>query len=138
MEVTLEQIPSLAQRLLARLKPGSVVGLTGELGAGKTTLVRAMADALGVTEPVTSPTFTIMNVYGARGAIKRLAHVDYYRLEKQDFASTGIAEELSAKDTLTIIEWPEKMGDPFPQNAMNVHLEITGPTTRRVTIDPPL
>ena len=138
MKVTLSDIPVFAQQLLRKLQAGDVVGLEGELGAGKTTLVQAVAAAMGVSETVTSPTFTMMNIYQTEHAISRLVHIDLYRLQTSHLALTGILEEMRANDTLTFIEWPENMGKNFPNDAIRIRMEVTGLEERRVTMRPPL
>lgn len=93
------------------LKGGEVVLLTGELGAGKTVFVKAVAAELGVLRTVTSPTFVLMQTYStANKKIKNLCHVDAYRIDSfQDFQSAGLDEYLYRKDTVCFIEWGEKI-----------------------------
>src|SRR3954468_16902760 len=106
-----QETEALAARLAAQLRAGDVVSVTGELGAGKTTFVRGAARALGVTGPVSSPTFTIGHRYDAPVPV---AHLDLYRL-------AGIApEEWGDLDpyfdgTVTFVEWPEHGGDWLPK-----------------------
>jgi tRNA threonylcarbamoyladenosine biosynthesis protein TsaE len=94
--------------LAAALAPGDVVLVSGELGAGKTTFVRGAARALGVSEPVTSPTFVVGHLYeGARG---RVAHLDLYRLAGLDDEDPGLLDPYFAPDLVTFVEWPERDG----------------------------
>ena len=94
--------------LAAALAPGDVVLVSGELGAGKTTFVRGAARALGVTEPVTSPTFVVGHLYeGARG---RVAHLDLYRLAGLDDEDPGLLDPYFGPDLVTFVEWPERAG----------------------------
>jgi tRNA threonylcarbamoyladenosine biosynthesis protein TsaE len=90
----------------ATLRPGVVVGLSGELGAGKTTLVRAIAAGLGVKESVTSPTFALVHRYDGRVPVW---HVDAYRLKADDEARDLGLEE--AGEAIVLIEWPERLRD---------------------------
>src|SRR5688572_10893341 len=90
----------LGAELAAALRPGDVVLVSGELGSGKTTFVRGAARALGVTDPVTSPTFTIGQIY--RGPVE-VAHLDLYRLQAID---PSILEDYVTPDRITFIEWP--------------------------------
>ncbi len=96
-----------------RPPPPAVVAIAGELGAGKTTLVRAIARGLGVTEPVTSPTFALVHRYeGAAGAVY---HVDAYRLRRPaDAADLGLDDMVAEPDAVVLIEWPERLGSAMP------------------------
>ena len=95
---------AVGERLAADLAPGDVVLVSGELGAGKTTLIRGACRALGVSEPVTSPTFTIGHRYGGRVPV---AHLDLYRLEGLEPRTRRCWRTTSAIDTITLIEWPQ-------------------------------
>lgn len=94
--------------LAAGLRPGDVVLVRGELGAGKTTFVRGAARALGVSEPVTSPTFVVGHLYDAPAA--RIAHLDLYRLAGLDDEDPGLLDPYFGSDTITFVEWPERAG----------------------------
>jgi tRNA threonylcarbamoyladenosine biosynthesis protein TsaE len=92
--------------LAAELRPGDVVLVSGELGAGKTTFVRGALRALGVTEEVTSPTFVVGVLYdGERGP---LAHLDLYRLAGLADEDPGLLDPYFGQDTVTFVEWPER------------------------------
>ncbi len=104
-----EETEAAGAQLAATLAPGSVVLVSGDLGAGKTTFVRGALRALGVTEPVTSPTFVVGLLYdGARGPI---AHLDLYRLSGLDDEDPGLLDPYFGPDTVTFVEWPEQAGD---------------------------
>jgi len=116
---------------------GLVIGLSGDLGAGKTQLVKGLARGLGVTGPVHSPTFTLVNEYG--GGRLRLFHLDLYRLEtRRQMASAGL-EEFLQPDGVTVIEWAEKMEDGGWKmedgKVKKVKIEIIGETERRIVYD---
>jgi len=96
---------ALAARLATRLRPGDVVLVSGELGAGKTTFVRGAARALGVTEPVTSPTFVVGHLYDAG-----VAHLDLYRLAGLDDEDPGLLDPYFGPELITFVEWPERHG----------------------------
>ena len=98
------QMSAWGREFARSLKPGDVVGFTGELGAGKTTLVRAIAAGLGVTESVTSPTFALVHRYEGRVPVW---HVDAYRLKQWDEARDLGLED--AGDAVVLIEWPERL-----------------------------
>jgi len=107
-----------------RPPPSLAVGIAGELGAGKTTLVRAIARGLGVDEPVTSPTFALVHRYAGRGAT--VYHVDAYRLKPSDqVADLGIDEALAERDSVVLIEWPERLGAALPRLAHRIRLSYT-------------
>ncbi len=104
-----------------RPPPSLAVGIAGELGAGKTTLVRAIARGLGVVEPVTSPTFALVHRYDGAGAT--VYHVDGYRLKRpEEVVDLGLDDALAERDTVVLIEWPERLGDALPPLAHRIHL----------------
>lgn len=130
---SVEETLALGERLAALLPAGTVVALSGDLGAGKTALTKGVARGLGVSDTVTSPTFALVNEHAARDG-RRLYHVDLYRLDRpQQAVDIGIEEEL-APDGWTIIEWAEKLGDVLPVNAVRIDIEITGENERRITV----
>ena len=102
----------------------------GELGAGKTTLVRGACRALGVTDLVTSPTFTIGTRYRGRVPV---AHVDLYRLEDLSAEEPGLLDDYLAADTIAFIEWPEA-GAGLPEPDFTVAIEHAGADRRRITV----
>jgi len=120
-------------RLASRLRPGSVIALSGGLGAGKTCLVKGIARALGVSENITSPTYTIINEYlinARQDAGHSLFHIDAYRLNgDEDFDSTG-AGGCFSEGGITIIEWSERIPGSIPVDAVRIEIEISGPQSR--------
>jgi tRNA threonylcarbamoyladenosine biosynthesis protein TsaE len=103
-----EETERAGAALAAGLAPGDVVLVSGELGAGKTTFVRGAARALGVTEPVTSPTFVVGHLYAAPEL--RVAHLDLYRLGGLDDEDPGLLDPYFGSDLVTFVEWPERAG----------------------------
>lgn len=101
------------RKLARKLKGGDVLCLYGELGAGKTTLVKGIAEGLGIKKTIKSPTFTLMNVYEVRSQkpiANSLVHIDTYRLKsEEDLYEIGAEDYIGAPDTVTVIEWPEKI-----------------------------
>lgn len=95
----------VAAELAAELRPGDVVLVRGEMGAGKTTFVRGAARALGVTGPVTSPTFTIGQLY--QGASGPVAHLDLHRLDTLDGEDPALLADYLVPDAIAFVEWPE-------------------------------
>ncbi|MCX6911060.1 MAG: tRNA (adenosine(37)-N6)-threonylcarbamoyltransferase complex ATPase subunit type 1 TsaE [Verrucomicrobia bacterium] len=130
---SVEETIALGERLAGGWPAGTVIALSGDLGAGKTALTKGIARGLGVTDTITSPTFTLVNEHTARDD-RRLYHVDLYRLDQpQQAVEIGIEEEL-APDGWTIIEWAEKLGDVLPANAVRIEIEIVGENERRITV----
>jgi tRNA threonylcarbamoyladenosine biosynthesis protein TsaE len=122
------------RRLAALLFPGAVVALVGPLGAGKTHLVRAVAEGLGVADGrlVTSPTFVLIQEYDARLPI---FHFDAYRLRSEaEFDDLGTQEYYDAGG-VCLIEWADRVPDSLPAEHLQITLEPTGPTSRRVRLD---
>jgi tRNA threonylcarbamoyladenosine biosynthesis protein TsaE len=123
----------LGKALAELLPPGTVVGLIGTLGAGKTRLVQAVATALGVPEGgVTSPTFVLVNEY--RGGRIPLYHFDTYRLKDDDeFLELG-PEEYFDSDGISFVEWADRVEHLLPDDWLEIAIEVTGETTRRVAV----
>ena len=122
--------------LAAAAAPGDVVLVSGELGAGKTTFVRGALGALGVTEPVTSPTFVVGILYdGAEGP---LAHLDLYRLAGLEVEDPGLLDPYFGDDTITFVEWPERAGSALLLGgravARHVTLAHAGGDRRRIEV----
>ncbi len=122
---------ALAAALAAELELGDVVTIEGELGAGKTTFVRGACRALGVTQPVTSPTFTIGHRY--RGHVE-VSHLDLYRFSGVSAAEWGDLEPYF-EGTIAFVEWPEAGEGVFPQPRVRVRLEHVDPKRRRIVLD---
>lgn len=113
---------ALARRLAAQLKPGIVIHLRGELGAGKTTLVRGMLNALGYSGRVKSPTYTLVEPYHVAGL--NLRHFDLYRLhDEAEWEAAGFRDEFDGHN-IFFIEWPEKAQGLAPQADVEINLTI--------------
>lgn len=123
---------SLASDLGARLEPGAVVALTGDLGAGKTCFVQGLAKGLGVAadEEVVSPTYALVNEYPSERC--PLIHVDFYRLEASSITGLGIEETLCRRDAVKVVEWADLLAGLLPADAIWIRLEWVGDDTRRV------
>lgn len=127
-----EQTEALGEALGKALKPGAVVAYTGDLGAGKTAFTRGLAKGLGASEPVTSPTYTIVNEY-LSGRIP-LFHFDMYRLgSSEDLFDIGWEDYLE-RGGVCALEWSENVADAL-ENPIRVQLEKTGESSRRITIE---
>jgi tRNA threonylcarbamoyladenosine biosynthesis protein TsaE len=125
-----EETAALAAGLAARLEAGDVVTVSGDLGAGKTTFVRGAARALGVTGPVSSPTFTLGHRYAARPPV---AHLDLYRVRGLSAEEWGDLEPYF-DDAVVFVEWPEHAGDWLPEPRAAVTLDHVDPSHRRICI----
>ena len=129
--VTLGELGDCARRLGRALRPGELVYLEGPLGAGKTAFVRALAEALSVTDPVRSPSFTIANIY--RGATT-VQHPDLYRLEGLDDEDALALEEYASAEAITLVEWPEAGKERLGAPDWGVSMEHESVNTRRVKV----
>lgn len=121
--------------LAARLRPGDVVLVSGDLGAGKTTFVRGALHALGVAGAVTSPTFVVGQLY--EDAAQPLAHLDLYRLAGFGGEEPGLLDPFFAPDGIAFVEWPEHAEGAFPAErvAARVRLAHAGGDTRQIEIE---
>jgi tRNA threonylcarbamoyladenosine biosynthesis protein TsaE len=128
-----EETEALAARLAGRLRVGDVVTISGELGTGKTTFVRGAARALGVADPVTSPTFTIGHRYVGDVDV---SHLDLYRFTGLSPAEWGDVEPYFS-DAIVFVEWPEAGRDALPPARVEVRLEHAGGDDRRVQLVAP-
>lgn len=123
----------LGELIGAWLRPGDVVLLHGDLGAGKTTLTKGIARALGVQDTVSSPSFALVNEYALPGF--RLFHLDLYRLnDPTDLESIGFAELTSTEDGIAIVEWPERASAMLPDRYLLVEITYAGEGRRNVRI----
>ncbi|OON70114.1 tRNA (adenosine(37)-N6)-threonylcarbamoyltransferase complex ATPase subunit type 1 TsaE [Hymenobacter sp. CRA2] len=132
---SLAALPDAAQQLKATLDAENcpIVLLEGEMGAGKTTLIRALCAALGVRDDVSSPTFSLVNEY--RDARNRpIYHFDFYRIDSVDEAERIGAQEYFDSGYLCLIEWPSRVGPLLPPDRLLVTVDVTGPESRRVRV----
>ena len=123
--------------LARELAPGSVVLLYGDLGAGKTVFSRGFARGLGVTEPVSSPTYTIVQEYELPTG-NRLYHMDLYRISDERAAlGFGVDEFLSEPGAISLVEWPERILGLLPDTAIRVELRHRSETEREIKVTRP-
>ena len=123
---------ALAGTLAAGLEPGDVVLIRGELGAGKTTFVRGAARALGVSGPISSPTFTIGQAYGGRVAV---SHLDLYRLADMGDEDPALLDDYLTPDAIAFVEWPEVAEPALEHVALRVELFHAGGDRRRIVVE---
>lgn len=132
---TTEETTEFGKKLASQLKGGDILLLEGELGAGKTTLVKGLAVGLGIQNEITSPTFTLMNIYPVNSdKIKTLVHIDTYRLkDKEELIEIGAEDYLGQPSTLCIVEWPEKIAGLLKdKKTITVTIEHSADNQRKI------
>ncbi len=136
---TKEQIPVIAREIIEKLKAessnltASILALSGDLGAGKTTLTQAIAAALGIEDNIVSPTFVIMKLYAPKTGWKQLVHIDAYRLNSAaELEKLGWNELIADPGNLILIEWPEQVPGIIPERAMKVSLKHVSEEEREI------
>jgi tRNA threonylcarbamoyladenosine biosynthesis protein TsaE len=129
-----EETQAAGRELASTLEAGDVLLVSGDLGAGKTTFVRGLAEGLGINPgDVSSPTFTLVHEY--RGGRLTLYHADLYRLERAATDDLGL-EEIGIKDGVLAIEWPDRLSHDLA-GALLIRLDVMSDSTRKITIGPP-
>ena len=125
-----EETKAQGKALVTRLRKGAVLALSGDLGAGKTVFVKGMAEGLGITEPILSPTFTLLRQY------KGLNHFDVYRIDDpEELDEIGFDEFLGGED-ITVIEWAELITELLPEDRVSVHIRRgEADQERKITIE---
>lgn len=118
------------------LKGGEVIELVGDVGAGKTTLVKGIALGLAIDEDVQSPSFTISRVYDGRDNLQ-LAHYDFYRLSDAGIMADELHETLHDPHTITIIEWADIVDGVLPENRLRISITAPSETARTLSIEGP-
>ncbi len=130
---SLDELPATIQNLLDFADGQKIFLFYGQMGAGKTTFIKALCESLGVNEPVTSPTFSIVNEYNGDSA--KIYHFDFYRLKKQEEALDMGYEEYFYSNYYCFIEWPEKIPDLLPLHYVKVSITVTNEQSRRFTFE---
>jgi len=105
----------------------------GDMGVGKTTLIKSLCSALGSTDNITSPTFAIVNEYITPA--DKIYHFDFYRIKNQTEALDMGCEEYFYSGNYCFIEWPEKIADLLPDHFISIRIEVSGDNSRRITLD---
>jgi tRNA threonylcarbamoyladenosine biosynthesis protein TsaE len=132
--VSAAETEAIGERIAAGLRPGDVVLVSGELGAGKTTLVRGAARALGVSERVTSPTFTIGQRYAGRVPV---SHLDLYRLSGLEEEDPALLDDYLGPDSIGFVEWPQAAEPALERITLRVEIRHAGGDAREVEIERP-
>lgn len=138
--ISVDALQDFAREFLSQLNGhdnrATVVGLSGELGSGKTAFVQQVAKTLGITEQVISPTFIIMKVYPlptTHYPLERLVHIDAYRLESgKELTTLGFEELANDPHNLIMIEWPERVREVLPDDMVALSFEHVDETTREI------
>lgn len=138
---TIENIQTVARECWKAIPGKKILALHGPMGAGKTTLIHALCEALGVKDVVGSPTFSIINEYryqpagtGNQGTGASLFHMDLYRIKDEEEAiRTGVEDALHSGNTC-LVEWPEKAPAIFPEDTVQLQIEVIDEKTRRLKI----
>lgn len=129
----------MGKRLATDLEGGEILALEGELGAGKTTIVQGLAEGLGITSRIISPTFILMRKYGVRGKgkIRDFYHLDLYRFESEierEVVNLGVTDFWEKPENVIIIEWAEKIKKMIPKSAKWILFESLGEEKRKITV----
>jgi len=132
----LTEVKNLATKTAENFAGGNVVALIGNLGAGKTTFTQFLAKALGVKKTVNSPTFNIVKVYEIKNKkIKNFVHIDAYRLNSPtELLALGVKEHFDDKNSITVIEWADKVQNILPKNATVIKISLMKNEQRRFEI----
>jgi tRNA threonylcarbamoyladenosine biosynthesis protein TsaE len=130
-----EETAAFAERLAGQVRPGHLLALVGDLGAGKTQFVKGLARGLGVTEAILSPTFALVHSYSS-GRLP-LYHLDFYRLDGPDQILAAGLDEYFVPAGVTVIEWWDRWTNDAPPTLCSFHFEAVSPTERRITYDDP-
>jgi tRNA threonylcarbamoyladenosine biosynthesis protein TsaE len=126
-----DQTEALGAKLAGELAPGDIVLVSGELGAGKTTLIRGACRGLGVEGPVTSPTFTIGHVYGGRVPV---CHLDLYRLAELDQEDPALLDDYLTPDAVAFIEWPAAAEPSLERVSRRIEIRHAGGDEREIEL----
>lgn len=130
---SVEDMKAWASTIGTKLTGGEYIELIGDVGAGKTTFTKGLAEGLAIDEVVQSPTFTISRVYEGRDGL-RLAHYDFYRLADPGIMADELSETLNDEKTITVIEWGDIVSDVRPADFLRITIESPSETVRRATL----
>ncbi len=130
----LNQIDSAATDFLALTKKHRLIAFYGEMGAGKTTFIKALCKQLGVADIINSPTFSIVNEYGIENSEEKVFHFDFYRLKKAEEAFDFGVEDYFFSGNYCLMEWPEIVEEILPQNCLKVQIKELEDQKREIHI----
>ncbi len=129
-----EATEKLGFKIGMKAKRGDVIALKGDLGTGKTVLTRGIAEGLGITEDITSPTFSLMEIHDGK---KTLYHFDLYRIENEREFDNLCFEEYWENDGISVIEWAERGAGHLPEKRIEIMIEYIDSNSRRITVEYP-
>lgn len=137
-----KETKNLAKKVAKALRPGDVVALNGDLGGGKTTFTKGLAEACGVAEPITSPTFMLSRVFKLTSGINsgspaasHFYHFDVYRLESsQELIDIGFVDIVDDKNSIVVVEWADKVENLIPEDAIKIKFSFVDDKTREITV----
>jgi len=131
-----KQTIALGKKIASKLKGGEVLALTGDLGAGKTTLAKGIALGLNIKKTIASPTFVLMKVYKVNSKlINKLVHIDCYRInDAEEIKAIGATEYFGQPNTVVLIEWPERIKKILPGQTRPIKLRLIKENLREITI----
>ena len=134
---TLDNIKEIATLFWNYVGDARVFAFHGNMGTGKTTFIHALCDVKGVTDPVGSPTFSIVNeyVFNDEAGEKKIFHIDLYRLKDKEEAVQAGVEDCLYSDHICLVEWPGKAPGIFPDDTVHVYIDIIDSSLRRLRID---
>ena len=138
LEITiqsLEQIQEAAHRFVAEMGDNTVFAFYGKMGAGKTTFIKALCEELGVTDPITSPTFAIVNEYRSGSTGELIYHFDFYRIKKLEEVYDMGYEDYFYSGALCFIEWPELVEELLPGHTVRVEIKEQEDGSRLLTME---
>jgi tRNA threonylcarbamoyladenosine biosynthesis protein TsaE len=133
---TISEIREVARQFWSNAAGYKVFALHGQMGAGKTTLVHALCEVKGVTEHVTSPTFSLINEYrfDTGDESHKIFHIDLYRIRDEEEAMRAGIEDCLYSGAICFVEWPEKAPDIFPVDTVHLHIEVIDRETRALKL----
>lgn len=129
---TIEELPKAAEAFLSHFPNERLFAFYGKMGAGKTTLIKALCRALGSTDPITSPTFALVNEYSTAGN-ERIFHFDFYRIKSMEEALDIGFDDYIYSGKYCMMEWPENVEDLLPEEIVKVEIEVLDSSARTIT-----
>lgn len=129
---TIDELPQAAEAFLKHFPNERLFAFYGKIGAGKTTLIKALCRALGSTDPITSPTFALVNEYSTAGN-ERIFHFDFYRIKSMEEALDIGFDDYIYSGKYCMMEWPENIEDLLPEEIVKVEIDVLDSSARKIT-----